>query len=289
VIDLHTHTTESDGSLSPAELVDQACAIGLEALAISDHDTLAGYDGALERARGAGLELVRAIEIGTRHPEPGKPRGRSVHVLGYFLARAPSPMLLKWVAGIQTVRRDRNILLAARLRELGLDVRLEEVEALGRGLTGRPHFARVLVRKGYVATVEDAFSLYLNESAKAYVPRVEPPTTEAIACLREEGALPVLAHPFRLAEGNPQREREMIAAFCGVGLEGIEVWHSDHSSADVDRFLALARWFDLAVTGGSDYHGEAKPGVRLGTGRNGNLAVPRAVLDQLWKRATSLD
>jgi predicted metal-dependent phosphoesterase TrpH len=289
VIDLHTHTTESDGSLSPAELVDRACAIGLEALAISDHDTLAGYDGALERSRGAGLDLVRAIEIGTRHPEPGKPRGQSVHILGYFLTWAPSRVLLRWVARIQAARRERNIRLAARLQELGLDVHLEEAEALGRRLTGRPHFARVLVRKGYVATVEDAFNLYLNESAKAYVPRVEPPTAEAIDRLREGGALPVLAHPFRLAEGNPQREREMIAAFCGAGLEGIEVWHSDHSPADADRFLALARRFDLAVTGGSDFHGEAKAGVRLGTGRNGNLAVPRAVLDQLWKRATSLD
>lgn len=288
MIDLHTHTTESDGSLSPAELVDQACAIGLEALAISDHDTLAGYDGAIERARGAGLELVRAIEIGTRHPEPGKPRGQSVHVLGYFLTWAPSRVFLRWVAKIQAARRDRNIRLAARLQELGLDVRLEEVEALGRSLTGRPHFARVLVRKGYVATVEDAFSLYLNESAKAYVPRVEPSAAEAITRLREDGALPVLAHPFRLAEGNPQREREMIAAFCDAGLEGIEAWHSDHSPADTGRFLALGRQFDLAVTGGSDYHGEAKPGVRLGTGRNGNLAVPRTVLDHLRKRAVSI-
>jgi hypothetical protein len=193
------------------------------------------------------------------------------------------------VARIQAARRDRNIRLAARLRELGLDVRLEEVEALGRRLTGRPHFARVLVRKGYAATVEDAFSLYLNESAKAYVPRVEPPAAEAIVRLREDGALPVLAHPFRLAEGNPRREREMIAAFCNAGLEGIEVWHSDHSPADADRFLALARRFDLAVTGGSDFHGEAKPGVRLGTGRNGNLAVPRAVLDHLRKRAVSIN
>jgi hypothetical protein len=289
MIDLHTHTTESDGSLSPAELVDRACAIGLEALAISDHDTLAGYDGALERARGAGLDLIRAIEIGTRHPEPGKPRGQSVHVLGYFLGGAPSRVFLEWVAGIQAARRDRNIRLAARLRDLGLDVLLEEVEALGRGLTGRPHFARVLVRKGYVATLEDAFSLYLNESAKAYVPRIQPPAAEAIARLREGGALPVVAHPFRLAEGNPQREREMIAEFCDAGLEGIEAWHSDHSPADVGRFLALARRFGLAVTGGSDYHGEAKAGVRLGTGRNGNLAVPRAVLDRLRKRATSLD
>ena len=288
MIDLHTHTTESDGSLSPAELVDQACAIELEALAISDHDTLAGHDGALERARGAGLDLIRAIEIGTRHPEPGKPRGQSVHVLGYFLTRAPFPVFIEWLTKIQAARRDRNTRLAARLRELGLDVRLEEAEALGRNLTGRPHFARVLVRKGYVATVEDAFSLYLDESAKAYVPRVEPSAAEAIDRLREGGALPVVAHPFRLTEGNPQREREMIAAFCDAGLGGLEAWHSDHSAADAARFLALAREFDLAVTGGSDFHGEAKAGVQLGTGRNGNLAVPRAVLDRMRERAARL-
>ena len=159
---------------------------------------------------------------------------------------------------------------------------------LGRNLTGRPHFARVLVRKGYAATVEDAFNLYLNESAKAYVPKVEPSTADAIARLREGGAMPVVAHPFRLAEGNPQREREMIAAFCSAGLGGLEAWHSDHSPADADRFLALARQFDLAVTGGSDFHGEAKAGVQLGTGRNGNLAVPRAVLDRMRERAARL-
>ena len=288
MIDLHTHTTESDGSLSPVELVDRARAIGLEALAISDHDTLAGYGAALERARGAGLELIRAIEIGTRHPEPGRPRGQSVHVLGYFLGGAPSPIFVEWLAKIQAARRDRNSRLAARLRELGLDVRLEEAEALGRNLTGRPHFARVLVRKGYAATVEDAFNLYLNESAKAYVPKVEPSAADAIARLREGGAMPVVAHPFRLAEGHPQREREMIAAFCSAGLGGLEAWHSDHSPADAARFLALAREFDLAVTGGSDFHGEAKAGVQLGTGRNGNLAVPRAVLDLMRERAARL-
>ncbi len=288
MIDLHTHTTESDGSLSPVELVDRARAIGLEALAISDHDTLAGYDGALERARGASLELIRAVEIGTRHPEPGKPRGQSVHVLGYFLGGAPSVIFVEWLTKIQAARRDRNSRLAARLWELGLDVRLEEAEALGRNLTGRPHFARVLVRKGYAATVEDAFNLYLNESAKAYVPKVEPLAADAITRLREGGALPVVAHPFRLAEGNPQREREMIAAFCDAGLGGLEAWHSDHSPADAARFLALARQFDLAATGGSDFHGEAKAGVQLGTGRNGNLAVPRAILDRMRERAARL-
>ena len=118
--------------------------------------------------------------------------------------------------------------------------------------------------------------------------RVEPPAAEAITALREEGALPVVAHPFRLAEGNLQREREMIAAFCRVGLEGIEIGHSNHSPAGVARFLALARQFDLAVTGGSDFHGEAKPGVRLGAGRDGNLAVPRAVPDRMRERAARL-
>ena len=173
-------------------------------------------------ARGAGLDLVRAIEIGTRHPEPGKPRGQSVHVLGYFLGGAPSLVFIEWLAKIQAARRDRNSRLAARLQEMGLDVQLEEAEALGRNLTGRPHFARVLVRKGYAATVQDAFSLYLSESAKAYVPKVEPSTADAIARLREGGALPVVAHPFRLAEGNPRRESEMIAAFREAGLGGLE-------------------------------------------------------------------
>jgi hypothetical protein len=288
LIDLHTHTTESDGTLSPAELVGAARAIDLEALAISDHDTLAGYDGATEAARDAGLELIRAIEIGTRRPEPDHPRGRDVHILGYFLNGAPAPEFHDWLRSIQAARRVRNAKLAARLQTLGVDIRLEEVEAIGRVLTGRPHFARVLVGKGYAATVQDAFDRYLDESANAYVPRDEPSTGDAIARLRAGGAVPVLAHPFRLAKGNAHREQELIGEFRDAGMEGLEAYHSDHSAADTSRFLALAHRFGLVTTGGSDFHGEAKAGVRLGTGRSGNLAVPRVVLDHLRERASRI-
>jgi 3',5'-nucleoside bisphosphate phosphatase len=280
LIDLHTHTDESDGTSAPAELVGAAVALGLEALGITDHDTLAGYDAAVPLARQAGLDLVCGIELSTKRRLAAGGRGRSIHLLGYFLGGPPPAEFRAWLEGIRLSRRDRNRRLAERLRSLGVGVTIEEVERLGRSQAGRPHFARAMVEKGYVASIQEAFDLYLDESARAYVEREEPELAAGIRKLREAGGLASLAHPIRLSRRNPASFEKDLAGMCEMGLGAIEAYHSDHRWADTEFFLLLARRYGLAVTGGTDFHGDNKPGLALGTGY-GNVAVPRQVLDAL--------
>lgn len=276
MIDLHTHTNESDGTHSPEQLIREAARADLEALAITDHDTLAGWATAVEPARAAGLELICGIELST------KLRGRSVHLLGYFLERPPSPEFQEWLRAMQESRRDRNVRLAARLRSMGIDVSLEEAQAKGRGMTGRPHFARVMVEKGYVADERQAFDEFLDESAPAYVPRIEPSLEEGIERIRAGGGLAVLPHPVRLSAGPIE---DLLPGMCGMGLDGLEVFHSDHTPEQASHYLDLARKHGLVPTGGSDFHGDLKPGLRLGTGYDGALEVPRWVLEELREAA----
>jgi predicted metal-dependent phosphoesterase TrpH len=271
MIDLHSHTTASDGTFSPAQLVDEAGRAGVHTLGITDHDTFSGYDQAVPLARRAGLELVCGIELST------KLRGHSVHLLGYFLDDSTPADFRNWIGDLQASRRERNVRLVARLRELGLDITLEEVQARGGGMTGRPHFAQLLLEKGYVSSLQQAFDDYLDESAKGYVTRREPEFAEAVKHIRDGGGIASLAHPVRL--------REDVAAILpglhAAGLNAIEAYHSDHSPSQTALFLELAARHGLLVTGGSDFHGAAKPEIRLGTGRGGNLRIPDDLVDRL--------
>jgi predicted metal-dependent phosphoesterase TrpH len=274
LIDLHTHTNESDGSYSPFELIDAAVALGLEALAISDHDTLAGYDCALPRAREKGLDLVCGVELST------KLNGRTVHLLGYFLNGPPANGFRDWLGQMQATRRDRNVRMAERLRSLGVEVSIEEVERRGRSLAGRPHFARLMVEKGYVSNIQQAFDDYLDESAKGYVDREEPQLTFGIEQIRAAGGISSIAHPVRMGYRDPAQLRALVAEMRDAGLSAIEVYHSDHRPADTARYLEWTRELSLGVSGGSDFHGDVKPGVRLGTGP-GALNIPLSVLERL--------
>jgi predicted metal-dependent phosphoesterase TrpH len=271
LIDLHSHTDESDGTYTPSQLVEAARAGGVQTLGITDHDTFAGYDEAIPAAASAGVDLVCGIELST------KLHGHSVHLLGYFFKTAGLTSLRDWVLDMQASRRERNIRLAARLRELGLDVTIEEAEARGRGMTGRPHFAQILVEKGYVANLRMAFDEYLDESAKGYVHRREPQFAEAVERIRNAGGIASLAHPVRVAGDVPA----LLPELRGDGLNAIEAYHSDHGPREVELYLGLAEKHGLLVTGGSDFHGAVKPGVRLGTGCDGNLRVPREALERL--------
>jgi len=279
MIDLHSHTTASDGTYSPAQLVDEAGRTGVHILGITDHDTFSGYDLALPLAQQAGLELVCGIELST------KLHGHSVHLLGYFL----DPLLKTslnpdgfgdfrtWIGDLQASRRDRNVRLVARLRQLGLNITLEEVEARGGGMTGRPHFAQLLIEKGYVRNMQQAFDDYLYESAKGYVTRREPQFAEAVQHIRNAGGIASLAHPIRLREDFAATLPEL----CAAGLNAIEAYHSDQSPEQTALYLELAARQGLLVTGGSDFHGAVKPEIRLGTGRGGSLKVPDDLVDRL--------
>ena len=278
MIDLHSHTNESDGTFTPEELVDLAMERGIEALAISDHDTFAGFDQALPVARSRGLDLVCGIELSTRVPGT---KVRTVHLLGYFLHRPPSAEFREWLGELITGRRDRNQRLIASLREQGIDIELGEVEKLGRTLTGRPHFARLLIQKGYVRSFDEAFRRYLGELAPSYVERYAPYVKAAIQRVVEAGGLPVLAHPIRLGFRDTEAEEKFIVDLRDAGLRGIEVFHSDHGPREVERYAGIARKYNLAVSGGSDFHGEVKPQISLGTGYDGNLNIPKSVLESL--------
>ena len=280
MIDLHSHTLESDGTYTPRELVEAAVGAGLEALGITDHDTFAGYEHAEPAARERGLDLVCGIELSTRAPFG---RGRkTVHLLAYFLNGGPSDGFREWVAALLASRRERNVRLIRSLNRHGIEISLGEVETLGRTLTGRPHFARVLMKKGYVGSTEEAFRLYLAESAPSYVERDSPAIEDAIDAVAAGGGVSVLAHPVRLGfRRHHEEEERFIAGLREKGLRGIEVWHSDHNAADTAHYLGVAARLGLLRTGGTDFHGGNKPAVELGTGRDGNVHVAREVLDEL--------
>jgi predicted metal-dependent phosphoesterase TrpH len=278
MIDLHSHTTASDGTFTPAELVMAAGDAGLEALAITDHDTFAGYDLAAPLAKDAGLQLICGIELSTKLDSNGS--RRTVHLLGYFIDQAPTESFRGWLKQLHASRRDRNRRLALKLQGMGMDIRLEEVEALGRTMAGRPHFARLMVSKGYVPHYRAAFDLYLDESASAYVDREEPALEDGIRLIRDAGGMSSLAHPVRLGLTNAEQEEDLIAGMARRGLDAIEAYHSDHDASDTRRYLSLASKHGLRVTGGSDFHGDNKPNVRLGQGP-GTLDIPVSVLAAL--------
>lgn len=275
MIDLHSHTNESDGTCSPAELVEIAARTGVHVLGITDHDTFRGFDHAAPLARRAGIEPVCGIELST------KLHGQSVHLLGYFLSDNGLSDFRTWILELQASRRERNVRLAARLRELGFDIALEDAEARGRGMTGRPHFAQLMVEKGYVSSLREAFDEYLDESAKGYVHRIEPQFAEGVARIRQAGGIASLAHPVRVKGDIPA----LLPELCESGMNAIEAYHSDHSRADTECYLELAKRYDLLVTGGSDFHGAVKPDVFLGTGCDGNLQIPAGLLDDLRQNA----
>ncbi|MBM3784551.1 MAG: PHP domain-containing protein [Acidobacteria bacterium] len=275
MVDLHSHTDASDGSDTPQQLVDNALAAGLDALSITDHDTLAGYDAALPYATGKGLDLLCGIELSTKF------HGKTVHLLGYFPAGEPGPEFRAWLLGLQAKRRERNVRLAARLQSVGVDIRLEEVEAIGKTMAGRPHFARLMVQKGYVKNLQQAFDKYIADEGAAFVEREEVPFDEGVSRMRAAKGIPVMAHPVRLGRKSENEERAWIQEAFELGMGGLEVQHSDHDVEAQIRYGVLAGRLGLIPTGGSDYHGTFKPGIQLGSGSGGNVAVPRAWLDRL--------
>ena len=275
MIDLHSHTIASDGTLSPAQLITHALDLKLESLAITDHDTFEGFDIALPLAQAKGLDLICGIEVSTRF------RGKSVHLLGYFLEGAPDPDFRDWLLVLQQTRRERNKEMIVKLNAMGIGLRLEEVEMIGRSITGRPHFARALVQQGYCTSFEEAFKTYLGEGARAFVDRKEVTLTDAITLVRDAGGVASLAHPIRLGKTVLAEEERWISDIVDAGLMGLEVYHSDHKPEDVQRYLRYAKQFQLVPTGGSDYHGDNKPDIELGSGRRKNLAIPRQILDDM--------
>jgi 3',5'-nucleoside bisphosphate phosphatase len=280
LVDLHSHTNESDGTLTPTELVALAKRTGLAAIAITDHDTFAGYEKAKSAAQAAGLDLVRGIELNSILHVSIDDHQRHVHVLAYFPSGAPLPGFSSWLAQGQEDRRTRNRRLIGALQKRGIDITLEEVEARGRSMAGRPHFARILVEKGYAADSDDAFQRYIGETAPSYIERQSQTTEETIQIIRAGAGIPVVAHPIRLSLPR-DLERRVLKQLKDAGLLGLEVYHSEHPPDAQTHYLQLADELKLLPTGGSDFHGAIKPNVDLGTGVNNNIRVPGDFLDRL--------
>lgn len=279
-VDLHAHTNESDGSVAPADLVVLAQRARLQALAITDHDTLTGYEMAAPFARREGFDLLCGIELNTKMDASPTSEGRTAHLLAYFLDGPPSGEFREWLTEQQSARRTRNRKLVESLQKRGVEITLAEVEARGRSLAGRPHFARILVDKGYARNSQDAFDRFIGEQAPSFVERQSISTERAIQIVRHSKGIPVLAHPIRLGLAR-DIEKETFARFKNTGLAGLEVYHSEHSPEMQAHYLQIAAELGLLPTGGSDFHGDAKPDIHLGSGLNGNVRVPHEFVSGL--------
>jgi len=275
-IDLHTHSTASDGTASPAQLAALAAEQGLSAIALTDHDTVLGYPELKEAGERFGIETVPGIEISTKF-------GRAVHILGYYID-PHSPALepvLNWVV---RDRDERNEKMCALMAADGLPVSYGDMKRRFGQVIGRPHFADLLVELGLASSVKDAFDRYVEKGRPYYVPRTILPIERAIEIIRLAGGVPVLAHPFQYKLDDPGL-RELIEFCMAQGLRGMECRYSGYDRQQSDYLEALAEEYGLIKTGGSDFHGSNKPQIALGTGIQGNLSVPCQWLEILREAA----
>jgi predicted metal-dependent phosphoesterase TrpH len=279
-IDLHAHTNRSDGSLEPAALAALAKETGLRALAVTDHDTTDGVPLAREAGRSLGVEILTGVEITARFP------GRAMHVLAYgFEPREPvfRALLAEIVAGRDT----RNPRIVARLAELGVPVTMEEVrrEAAGE-IVGRPHIAAALVRRGHVTDTRAAFAQFLRDGGPAYVVAESVEPEEVISVVRAAGGACVLAHPRQLRVESAAAYEALFRRLAAAGLAGVEVDHPSHRTEDRALFGRLADALGLLRSGGSDFHGAAKPDIRLGVG-DGSISIGYETWEALRARCAA--
>ena len=276
MIDLHTHSTASDGTFAPSALVAEACRSGVTHLALTDHDGVGGLEEARAEAHARGMRFIDGLELSADY-QPG-----TMHILGYGFDPVDAALSEK-LAKVLKSRTDRNPKICEKLRELGMDVWIEEVQAYAGGdVVGRPHFARLLVDKGYVKSGQEAFDLYLEKGKPAYVGKEKLSPEDCINLIRGAGGVAVLAHPKQLGAAGVDELESILHRLIGAGLQGIECYYRNHSAEDEELFRGLAEKYGLLQTGGSDFHGQNKPEVKLGMGEGG-LKVPEVCWDLLAK------
>ena len=276
-VDLHCHSTASDGTFAPEDVVRLAQSAGLSALALTDHDTIAGVAAAAAEAAKLGLDFLPGIEISAVFPAPG-----TLHILGYGVDPA-SDVLRNLTSGLRDARDNRNPQIVKRLQELGVAITMEEVEQQAAGgVVGRPHIAAVLVRKGYVNSIKNAFDKYLGQTGSAYFDKERLKPQRAFDLIRQSGGVAVLAHPVQLRTENDAQLNRVVKDLVDLGLVGIEVIHSDHDAAWVEKCTSLADKYGLLKTGGSDFHGGNKTGIQLGVANK--RRIPREFFDAIQER-----
>jgi predicted metal-dependent phosphoesterase TrpH len=280
-VDLHTHSTASDGTAVPTEVVRLAHASGLSGIALTDHDTVAGIAQASSEAERLGIDFLSGIELSCSFPRPG-----TLHILGYGIDTR-SPVLRKLIAEQSAGREERNRLILERLNTLGLDLHWDEViEAAGgpgrAGSIGRPHLAALLVSRGHAASSRQAFDRYLGGGGAAYVDTNRLSAERAFATIRAAGGVASLAHPLQLRRQTWAQLEAMVRELSEQGLEAVETIHSGHDDETVAKLTRLADRLELLTTGGSDFHGSSKPGIRIG--KPAGREVPRGLFDRIAAR-----
>jgi len=264
-MDLHIHTTFSDGDMTPEEMVAEAKRLGLAGVAITDHDEVAGVEAGLEVA-GSGFEVLPGVELST---SDGK---CDIHILGYLIDTG-SQELRRYLDLFRDARRTRGIRMVERLQKMGVDIEVDAVlQKAGGGSVGRPHIAAALVEKGAVDSVEAAFKKYIGFHSPAYVSKYQLKPSDAFRLIREAGGVGAMAHP-----GTTRRD-DLITDFMAEGMRAIEVYHPKHSEADITRYERLAEKLGLVVTGGSDCHGRRNEKLHIGA-----YTVPASTVELLKK------
>lgn len=262
--DLHVHTSESDGTFTPVQLIKEGLARGLSAIAIVDHDTVGAIPEAEAAAQGEDLEVISGIELTAQY------ENQEIHILCYFVDYQDKALLEK-LELVQLNRIERVHKIVNNLDELGLKIDAQAVfDISGKGTVGRMHIARALVKEGLVTTTAEAFRKYIGDKSPAYVLGFSLSPSEAINLIKGAGGVAVLAHPYML------HNDELILEFAGYGLQGIEVYYPEHSQSMVNFYLDLAKKLNLLVTGGSDFHGSVKPDIKLGA-----IKVPFELVEKL--------
>lgn len=283
-IDLHIHSTASDGTFTPAQILAMAEESKIAAIAITDHDTIDGTKEALACGIPPSVKFLTGVEISTA-PPPACPLSGSLHILGYAI-QLDDPVLNLTLNRLQDARKNRNPKIIKRLNNLGVDITLEQVqkEAGEDGQLGRPHIARVMVKRGFAESIDDAFGRYLGTGKSAYVNKYRVECDKAIKIIIEAGGVPVLAHPVLVQMEEGHSLEELVALLTSMGLRGIEVYYPEHTPEAIDFYTRIAKRYSLLMTGGSDFHGSLKPKIKLGTGK-GDLFVPYEVFEKLLDAA----
>ncbi len=273
-VDLHIHTTASDGTDTPAQAVAKAKELGLSAIAITDHDSIAGIEEALEAGKQLGVEVLPGIEISADY------QGNKAHIVGLFVDHTREELrpILNWTVYERAMRNER---IVGAMAEDGFDISLDVLNALyPDSILGRPHMAEYLLRKGYVASVQEAFDKYLGEGCPYYRDKARLSMDMAVRAIEASGGIAVVAHPLQYGYDE--------AALCcflqtakDLGCRALEAYYSEHSPEEQEMLLALAPQMGLGLSGGSDYHGSRKPHIAMGSGIQGGLSIPYSVLEAL--------
>lgn len=276
IVDLHVHSTKSDGTLTPTELVSYAIEKKLSAFALTDHDTISGIKEAMDAAKGTSLEVIPGIEFSTEY------LGRDIHILGIYID-FDSSLFMNALEEFQTSRDNRNRTMCTKLQEHGVPVTYEDlIDYYPHSILTRAHYANYMLEKGYTKSTKEAFERYIGDYAPCFIPREKVTPVQAVELILSCGGIPILAHPTLYHFGTDTLD-QLVLTLKSAGLVGIEAVYSTHSASEERDIKRLAIKHKLCISGGSDFHGAHKPGLDLATGY-GNLFIPSTILSDLKSR-----